>query len=318
MAGSKGLNEDVTRQYMLADRASLLLDGEWRICLAMVDLFCMSNTTDLSASEAGTAVCGLAPITLHQYQLTHKVQGALLLGHLERTHKGSNNGDIGHLVHLRHLAWFWGDMEVKRRSPGFNGADAGLQSCIPWSWRRLAMYWPWERRRRRLERSLWISRPRSWMVNPKSRSLKCWDSVDCVVLGVDCKVNWEILDAGDTVGDEGEVIWLISFSLRKHLASIWPRREQKSHLWRLALPCELADDVEEEEREGEVNDAWESFWDGFCEVESTEKDVDVLERLVCIRSMFRSDWMTDCLSNLSDDDHNIQLQEKWTWLSNIK
>jgi len=104
MAGSKGLNEDVTRQYMLADRASLLLDGEWRICLAMVDLFCMSNTTDLSASEAGTAVCGLAPITLHQYQLTHKVQGALLLGHLERTHKGSNNGDIGHLVHLRHLA----------------------------------------------------------------------------------------------------------------------------------------------------------------------------------------------------------------------
>jgi hypothetical protein len=58
------------------------------------------------------------------------------------------------------------------------------------------------------------------------------------------------VDAGAAVEDDKEGIWLINFSLRKHLASIWPRREQKSHLGRLeALFCEFW------EEEGEEDDA---------------------------------------------------------------
>ena len=94
-----------------------------------------------------------------------------------QVHKGANNRDIGHLVHL----WCFsiilkGHGNGKVCSSRFNRVDAGLQSCIPWSWRRLVMYWPWERRRRQcLGWSLWISRPKSWAVGPQLWSLKCWD-----------------------------------------------------------------------------------------------------------------------------------------------
>ena len=41
------------------------------------------------------------------------------------------------------------------------------------------------------------------------------------------------MDAGAAVEDDREGIWCINFSFRKHLASMWPRHEQKSHLGRL-------------------------------------------------------------------------------------
>jgi hypothetical protein len=60
------------------------------------------------------------------------------------------------------------------------------------------------------------------------------------------------MEAGEAADDEGEAIWCISFSLRKHLASLWPRREQKSHLGRLPLFWEVGDGVEEVDGKGEV------------------------------------------------------------------
>ena len=56
------------------------------------------------------------------------------------------------------------------------------------------------------------------------------------------------MDAGVTEEDNGEGIWHINFSLRKHLASMWPRREQKLHLGRLeALFCEFWEEEGEED-----------------------------------------------------------------------
>ena len=60
----------------------------------------------------------------------------------------------------------------------------------------------------------------------ESRALAEAIEADCGASGVD----WEIVDAGAAEEDDGEGIWCIDFSLRKHLASMWPRREQKSHL----------------------------------------------------------------------------------------
>ena len=54
-----------------------------------------------------------------------------------------------------------------------------------------------------------------------------------------------------------------------------------------------------EEREGEVDDAVDGFCSTICEAECAENTVDVPERLVCVWFMFLSNWMTDCLSNLS-------------------
>ena len=73
-------------------------------------------------------------------------------------------------------------MEVERRHPGLRGVDTGLQSCKPWSWRRLVMNCLWEMDRVRLARSLWISKPKSWVVGPRSRDwLLIWtDSVKCM------------------------------------------------------------------------------------------------------------------------------------------
>jgi hypothetical protein len=57
--------------------------------------------------------------------------------------------------------------------------------------------------------------------------------------------------------------------------------------------------VEEVDEIGDKDVAWDECWGAFCEAESAENAVDVPERLVRVWSMFRSDWMTDCLSNLS-------------------
>jgi len=145
----------------------------------------------------------------------------------------------------------------------------------------------------------------------EERALAMVTLADCGVLGVDCEVAWEIVNTGDAVKDKGKVIWLVYFVLRKHLALIWPRQEQKSHLGWLPLFCKLEGDVENKEWKGEKDDTWRSFWDAFYKIESTEKVIDIPESLVCIWSMFRSNWMTDCLSNLSRTEmvHIMTLKE---------
>ena len=80
------------------------------------------------------------------------------------------------------------------------------------------------------------------------------------------------------------------------MASVWPRREQKSHLERLeALFCEFCD----EEGEGEDADDEDTFWEHLGGAEDAAKAEVVEDRFVRMWSMLRSDWMTDCLSNLS-------------------
>jgi hypothetical protein len=67
-------------------------------------------------------------------------------------------------------------------------------------------------------------------------------------------VDWGVVEAGAAVEDEGRGIWHINFSLRKHLASMWPRREQKSHLGQLeALFCEVWEEEDEEDDAGKVD-----------------------------------------------------------------
>jgi hypothetical protein len=66
---------------------------------------------------------------------------------------------------------------------------------------------------------------------------------DCGAPGVD----WEVVDAGAAMEDDREGIWCINF-LRKHLASIWPRHEQKLHLGQLeALFYEFWEEKGEED-----------------------------------------------------------------------
>ena len=45
--------------------------------------------------------------------------------------------------------------------------------------------------------------------------------------------------------------------------------------------------------------AGDDFGMGLCDAGSAENAVDVPDRLEHVWSMFRSDWITDCLSNLS-------------------
>ena len=51
--------------------------------------------------------------------------------------------------------------------------------------------------------------------------------------------------------------------------------------------------------ENEEDDDELGFCNAFCEAESAENAVDVPDRLERVWSMLRSDWITDCLSNLS-------------------
>ena len=77
---------------------------------------------------------------------------------------------------------------------------------------------------------------------------------------------------------------------------MWPEREQKSHLGRFeALFC----DVEELGEEWEDADDVEGLCEGLDDPEDAENAEVVEERLMRVWSMFRSDWMTDDLSNLS-------------------
>ena len=59
---------------------------------------------------------------------------------------------------------------------------------------------------------------------------------DCGASEEGCGEAWDIVDAMAAVEGEEDEIWRISFFLRKHLASTWPRREQKLHLGRF---CDL-------------------------------------------------------------------------------
>ena len=74
-------------------------------------------------------------------------------------------------------------------------------------------------------------------------------------------------------------------------------REQKSHFGRLgALFCEFWDEEEgEDEGAGDVG----AFWERLDGAEDAAKAEVVEERLARVWSMFRRDWITDCLSNLS-------------------
>ena len=60
-----------------------------------------------------------------------------------------------------------------------------------------------------------------------------------------------------------------------------------------ASPCGRHEGVADEDEAGD------DFGMGLCDTGSAENAVDVPDKLECIWSMFRSDWMTDCLSNLS-------------------
>ena len=103
---------------------------------------------------------------------------------------------------------------------------------------------------------------------------------------------------------------------------MWPRREQQLYLERLeALFCEFCD----EEGEGEDADDEDAFWEHLGGAEDAAKAKVIEDRVARVWSMLRSDWITDCLSNLSrtemvctmsskdcgskrpDDGHNSQL-----------
>ena len=98
------------------------------------------------------------------------------------------------------------------------------------------------------------------------------------------------------VEDEGGDIWRINFSLRKHFTSVWPRREQKSHLGRLeALFCEFY----EEEGQGDDAGNVDVFWRCLGGAEDAVNAEVVEDKFAHVWSIVRSDWTTDCLSNLS-------------------
>jgi len=99
-------------------------------------------------------------------------------------------------------------------------------------------------------------------------------------------VGWGVVEAGAAVEVDGRDIWRISFSLRKHLASIWPFREQKSHFERLgALFCEFW----EEEGEGEDAADVDAFWERLAGAEDAAKAEVVEDKLARVWSMFQSD-----------------------------
>ena len=72
-------------------------------------------------------------------------------------------------------------------------------------------------------------------------------------------------------------------SLRKHLASVWPRREQKSHLER---PEAVGVELGVEEVFGEVEGALKRGLEGVDDAENAEE---VPERLERVWSMFLRD-----------------------------
>ena len=72
-------------------------------------------------------------------------------------------------------------------------------------------------------------------------------------------------------------------SLRKHLASVWPRQEQKSHLER---PVAVGVELGVEEVFGEVEGALEGDLEGLDDAENAEE---VSERLEQVWSMFLRD-----------------------------
>ncbi len=110
------------------------------------------------------------------------------------------------------------------------------------------------------------------------------------------EVAWGIVEAGEAVDNEGRAIWHISLSLRKHLASTWPRQEQKSHLGQFeALFCKFWEEDGEEEDAGDV----EGFWKALGGAKDAENVEEVEERLAHVWSMFQSAWITEGLSNLS-------------------
>ena len=91
------------------------------------------------------------------------------------------------------------------------------------------------------------------------------------------------------------------------MASMWPEREQKSHLGRLeALFCDVEELGEEWEDADDVEGLCESL-DGPEDAENAEV---VEERLMRVWSMFRSDWMTDDLSNLSRIEMVLTISSK--------
>jgi hypothetical protein len=107
---------------------------------------------------------------------------------------------------------------------------------------------------------------------------------------------WESVEAGAAEEDDGEAIWRMSFSLRKHLASVWPRREQNSHFGQLEpLFCEFWEEGKEDDEEGDEG----SLDDDLEVLDEAEKAEVVPARFERVCSMFLSDWITDCLSNLS-------------------
>ena len=105
--------------------------------------------------------------------------------------------------------------------------------------------------------------------------------------------GWDEVEAGVEVENDGEAIWHINLSFTKHLASIWPRQEQKLHFkWFWGLLDTSW--VEFDENENELG-----FCEPLCEADCAENAVEVPDRLERIWSMLQRDWTTDCLSNLS-------------------
>ena len=98
-----------------------------------------------------------------------------------------------------------------------------------------------------------------------------------------CGVGWGVVEAGVAVEDEERDTWHINLSLRKHFASMWPRREQKSHLrWLDALFCEFC----EEEGEGDDAGNVDTFWGRLGGAEDAANAEVVEDKLVHVWSMF--------------------------------
>ena len=129
----------------------------------------------------------------------------------------------------------------------------------------------------------------------------CWEAMkaDCGTSEESCGEAWDIVDAMAAVEGEGDEIWCISFSLRKHLASTWSRQEQKSHLGQFWDFLAFWSDVEGNEEVADGDVAGDDFGKGLCDAGSAENAVDVPDSLERVWSMFRSNWITDYLSNLS-------------------
>ena len=105
---------------------------------------------------------------------------------------------------------------------------------------------------------------------------------DCGAPGVD----WGVVDAGAAEEDDREGIWHINFSLRKHLASMWPSHEQKLHLGQLeALFCDFW------EEEGEEDDGCngDTFREYLGAAEDTVKAEVVEDKFAHMWFMLQSD-----------------------------